>query len=130
MPPPLPPRAGAKPRPCDRPRRSPSLVRHSAFGVLFLFLSAVLPLRADVFWRLPSRPDPVLQQLGGARLYATDVQVNGRPGTLAAYAFELPPATAGARLARPRGLPPPAAAPGGAPRPHAAPGRRPRPRGG
>jgi hypothetical protein len=51
----------------------------------------------------------VLAGLGGARLYATDVEVNGSPGTLAAYALGLAPAAAGARLARALGLPAPAA---------------------
>jgi hypothetical protein len=68
-------------------------------------LLALLPLRADVFWRLPDRSDATLRQLGGNRIYSTDVEVNGSPGTLAAYAFDSAPAAVRSRLARTLGLP-------------------------
>jgi hypothetical protein len=64
-------------------------------------------LRAEVFWRLPKRADTVLQQMGGARVYATDVQLNGMPGALTAYAFERTASEVGSDLARRLGLPAP-----------------------
>ena len=73
---------------------------------VFLLLFFALPLRADVFWRLPKNADTVLQQMGGVRVYATDVQVNGAPGTLSAYALDSTAPEAGAALARRLGLPP------------------------
>jgi hypothetical protein len=79
---------------------------------LVLFLSLSLPLRADVFWRLPKTADTVLQQMGGVRVYTTDVQVNGGPGTLSAFALDSTAPEASASLARRLGLPP--AAPFGA----------------
>lgn len=82
----------------------PFSIRCAVFSALCA-LFAILPLRADFFWRLPRSSDTTLTQLGGARVYATDVQVNGSPGTLAAYAFEIAPATLRARLARTLGLP-------------------------
>jgi hypothetical protein len=81
--------------------RRPFIVYHLSFIILFTASS----LRADVFWRMPKTPDAVLAGLGGARVYTTDVEVNGRPGTLAAYALGLAPGAAGARLARALGLP-------------------------
>jgi hypothetical protein len=48
-------------------------------------------LDADVFWRMPSDAGAALRTLGGARVYMTDVEVNGAPGTLAAYAFSESP---------------------------------------
>ncbi len=66
-------------------------------------------LSADVFWRMPSDADSALRALGGARVYATDVEVNGTAGTLAAYAFGEVPATLSTRLARQLGLPQPCA---------------------
>ena len=81
----------------------------SAFSLFLLAtcLLFALPLRAEVFWRLPKRADTVLQQMGGTRVYATDVQVNGAPGTLTAYAFGSGAAHVGAGLARRLGLPAP-----------------------
>ena len=66
------------------------------------------PLRGEVFWRLPKTSDAVLRQLGGERVYATGVQVNGAPGALTAYAFGQSPSRVGAGLSRAFGLPPPA----------------------
>ena len=45
-----------------------------------------LPLCAEVFWRLPNKADTLLR-MNGSRVYATDVLLNGAPGTLTAYAF-------------------------------------------
>ena len=64
-----------------------------------------LPLRADVFWRLPKTADTVLQQMGGVRVYTTDVLVNGAPGTLSAFALRSTAPEASASLARALGLP-------------------------
>lgn len=70
---------------------------------LLLICGAVcltLATRADVFWRLPKAAGTRLTALGGSRMYATDVQVNGTPGTLAAFAFDTPPSQVTAALAR------------------------------
>ena len=69
-------------------------------------------LDADVFWRMPSDAGAALRALGGARVYMTDVEVNGAPGTLAAYAFSESPSTLSLRLSRQFGLPPTAAGQG------------------
>ncbi len=79
---------------------------------LFLFLLLAQPLHADVFWRQPRTADSVLQQMGGVRVYTTDVQVNGAPGTLSAFALGSAAPDVSADLARLLGLPP--AAPFGA----------------
>jgi hypothetical protein len=50
--------------------------------------------------------------MGGVRVYASDVQVNGAPGTLSAFSLAMTAAEAGATLARRLRLPP--AAPFGA----------------
>jgi len=68
------------------------------------------PLHAEVFWRLPKTADAFLNRLGGTRVYATDVLVNGTRGTLGAYAFGVPAADISAHLSRRFGLPPQAAA--------------------
>jgi len=62
---------------------------HVLLRVLFLF-AALIPvcLFADVFWRFKKSNSRVLQELGGAQVYSTAVQVNGEPGTLCAYSFE------------------------------------------
>ena len=65
-----------------------------------------LPLHADVFWRLPRTADAALQQMGGVRVYTTEVQVNGAPGTLSAFALQSTAMAASADLARRLGLPP------------------------
>jgi hypothetical protein len=62
-------------------------------------------LRADVFWRQPKTADTVLQQMGGARVYTTEVQVNGAPGTLSAFALDSTAQEVSAGLARRLGLP-------------------------
>jgi len=72
-------------------------------------LLAAAHLHADVFWRIPAKPDAVLAELGGPRLYATDVRVNGAPGTLACYAVGAPCAQVSSRLAGLIGLRPPRA---------------------
>ena len=59
-----------------------------------------LATRADVFWRLPKAAGTRLTALGGSRMYSTDVQVNGAPGTLAALAFDTPSSQISATLAR------------------------------
>ncbi len=87
-------------------RPPPSALRSFILRPLAFLLFFSLPLHADVFWRLPKNADTVLQQMGGVRVYATDVQVNGAPGTLAAYALDLTAPEAGADLARRLGLPP------------------------
>ncbi len=69
-------------------------------------------LDADVFWRMPSDAGAALRALGGARVYTTDVEVNGAPGTLAAYAFSESPPTLRLRLSRQFGLSPTAAGQG------------------
>lgn len=79
--------------------------------ILFVWLPVILgasAMRAEVFWRIPRRADSVLQQLGGARVHTTPVQINGAPGTLCAYAFDRSAAEIGAALARQYALPTPA----------------------
>jgi hypothetical protein len=63
-------------------------------GALLLF-AALIPvcLVADVFWRVKKNHASLLQELGGKKVYATDVLVNGEPGTLWAYAFQETSAT-------------------------------------
>jgi len=58
-------------------------------SALFI-LGALIPvcLFADVFWRYKKNHSSLLQELGGMQVYSTAVQVNGRPGLLAAYAFD------------------------------------------
>jgi len=63
-------------------------------------------LRAEIFWRLPKGADSTLQELGGTRVYATAVQINGTPGTLATYAFSTSAQSVSAGLVRRLGLPP------------------------
>ena len=41
----------------------------------------------------------MLRQMGGTRVYASDVQLNGAPGALTAYAFAGPLTSVGADLA-------------------------------
>jgi hypothetical protein len=65
-----------------------------------------LPLRAEVFWRLPRQTDTALQQLGGACVYSTGVQLNGAPGTLSAYSFGSSSSEVRASLSRTLGLQP------------------------
>jgi len=79
----------------------------AALLVLFVFA-----LDADVFWRMPSDAGTALRALGGARVYATDVEVNGAPGTLAAYAFTESSHALSLRLSRQFGLPSTAAGQG------------------
>lgn len=62
-------------------------------------------LRADVFWRIPLRADTVLQELGGTPVYATDVQINGAPGSLSAHAFAKSVDRVNASLKKRLGLP-------------------------
>ena len=88
-----------------RSRRHPIKI----VALLVLLTSA---LDAEVFWRVPSDASATLRALGGARVYATDVEVNGAPGTLAAYAFNESPATLGQRLSRRFNLSSTAAGPG------------------
>ena len=77
------------------------------FLVVFAFSSFIVPqLQADVFWRLPKRADTVLQQLGGVCVYSTGVQLNGTPGTLAAYSFGTSATEVRAGLTHSLGLPP------------------------
>jgi hypothetical protein len=58
-----------------------------------------------VFWRRPESAGTRLSALGGPRVYATDVQVNGAPGTLAAFSFDAPAPQLSAALARRLGGP-------------------------
>ena len=60
--------------------------------LLAFILLFSLPLSAEIFWRLPKTSDTVLRQMGGTRVYATDVRLNGAPGTLTAYTFDSSPA--------------------------------------
>ncbi len=79
----------------------------AAFGLSLAFASLLpIALCADVFWRISARGDAALRELGGSRLYVTDVQINGRPGTLAAYGFDASAASVSANLSRRLGLPP------------------------
>ncbi len=76
----------------DRLRKTKPEGKKSArvwLNALFLF-AALIPvcLFADVFWRFKKNHSGLLQELGGTQVYATDVQVNGAPGTLTAYAFQ------------------------------------------
>ena len=98
----------------ERPRacRPPSSRRTECLAALAALTAAALS--ADVFWRMPSTADATLRALGGARVYATDVTVNGAPGSLAAYAFGETPATLRTRLARQLNLPLPVGAGQGA----------------
>jgi hypothetical protein len=98
----------------ERPRacRPPSSRRTECLAALAALTAAALS--ADVFWRMPSTADATLCALGGARVYATDVTVNGAPGSLAAYAFGETPATLRTRLARQLNLPLPVGAGQGA----------------
>ena len=82
----------------------PRLLQHAAAGLLLL--AAAPLLRADVFWRIPRKTDTLIQQLGGTRLYATDVRLNGAPGKLSAYACAASASQTGADLSRQFGLPP------------------------
>ena len=98
--------AGAPPGPARAFSPKPLL----ACGLLLCACGLLPPaLRAEVFWRLPKRADTVLQQMGGARVYATDVELNGAPGALTAYAFERSASEIGSELARRLGLPAPSA---------------------
>lgn len=72
--------------------------------LLALALSGALPLCADVFWRIPGRADTALQELGGARVYATDVLINGAPGALSVDVLGQSAASVKASLARRLGL--------------------------
>ena len=98
----------------DRPRtvRPPASRRTERLAALAALTAAALS--ADVFWRMPSTADATLRALGGERVYATDVAVNGAPGSLAAYAFGETPATLSTRLARQLNVPLPAGAGRGA----------------
>ena len=89
---------------------SPFCLLPSAFCLLLpaTCLLLALPLRADVFWRLPKTAGAALEQMGGTRVYATDVQLNGAPGTLTAYAFGASGTLIGNQLSRRFGLPAPA----------------------
>lgn len=77
-------------------------------GASFLALLLAFTLHAEVFWRLPGKADALLQ-MSGTRVYTTEVQLNGAPGTLTAYAFGTSAAETAASLSRRLGLPPPAA---------------------
>lgn len=55
--------------------------------LLLSFALGVSGLRADFFWRIPRQADPLLTSMGGSRLYATEVELNGAPGTLQVFAF-------------------------------------------
>jgi len=76
----------------------------------FLSLLLAFALHAEVFWRLPKQADTVLRQMDGSRVYTTDVQLNGTPGTLTAYAFGTSASRVSADLSRRLGLPAPAPA--------------------
>ena len=77
--------------------------------LLAFILLFSLPLSAEIFWRLPKTSDTVLRQMGGTRVYATDVRLNGAPGTLTAYTFDSSPALrVSAGLSRSFGLAAPA----------------------
>ena len=80
----------------------------AAPGLAVLFGLLPAPhLHAEVFWRIPKTADTVLRQMGGTRVYASDVQLNGAPGALTAYAFAGPLTSVGADLAGRLGLPRP-----------------------
>lgn len=55
---------------------------------------------ADVFWRKGANADAHLEELGGTRLYTTEIKINGYAGNLAVYGFTEAPTTLGSRLAR------------------------------
>jgi len=86
--------------------RSPEVTRWRSL----LFLAVVgwfvsPPLQAEVFWRQPKQADTVIQQLGGVCVYSTGVQLNGTPGTLAAYSLGISAAEVRASLSHTLGLP-------------------------
>ena len=82
-------------------------MRFVTHSLLLIAVAGCLTLaaRADVFWRLPKTAGTRLSALGGSRMYATDVQVNGAPGTLAAFAFDTSTSQVSASLARRLKLP-------------------------
>ncbi|MBP5227940.1 MAG: hypothetical protein J6336_11210 [Kiritimatiellae bacterium] len=76
---------------------------------------AALAAHAEFFWRMPRRPDTVLEQLGGVRVYETPVEINGAAGTLTAHAFTAQTANGLAtQIARRLDLPSPSQTPGAA----------------
>ena len=93
----------------NQPSWTPPRNLHLVTCNVFLLVFIALPLHADVFWRLPKTADAALQQMGGVRVYTTDVQVNGAPGSLSAFALDSTAPEASATLARRLGLPPPTA---------------------
>jgi hypothetical protein len=60
--------------------------------LLSLFLLAVLPTHARVFWRWGGRSDAgrALRSLGATRAYAAPVVINGGRGSLSVYGLDLP----------------------------------------
>lgn len=87
-----------------RPRQEDGFATRTGLWVGAVALIA-LPLFAEVFWRIPKRSETVLEQMGGTRVYATEVRLNGTPGTLTAYAFDSAPSQTGPALSRQLGLP-------------------------
>ena len=76
------------------------------YGLLSLsiLLTAGLSL-AEFFWRFPASAFSVLKGMGGVRVYATAVEVNGHDGSLESYSFTGTTAPALARrLARQLGI--------------------------
>jgi hypothetical protein len=57
-----------------------------------------------VFWRIPAPADSALQELGGSRVYATEVQINGAPGSLSVHVIGEAAPQVRARLAKKLGL--------------------------
>lgn len=94
----MPPRRACQTRPRNARPRALALLAVAA-------LLAPHALRADVFWRYPKSADAVLQAAGGTCVYTTEVQINGTPGALSAFAFQSGARDVAAGLARGLGLP-------------------------
>jgi hypothetical protein len=72
-----------------------------------MLLLAPLALSADIFMRSPRGAESVLNELGGAKVYSSAVEINGRKGTMASYTFGETSDIVAARLARKLKLPSP-----------------------
>jgi hypothetical protein len=77
------------------------------FLVPLLLLAGLL--QADFFMRIPRSAEALLRELGGSRIYESEVAVNGGEGRLSSFVFTETADVVGARLARRLKLPQPGA---------------------
>lgn len=84
-------------------------MRGKFIPALLLLLLLPLTLAADIFFRTPRRAATLLRNLGGAMVYESAVEINGRAGSLTTFTFNETSDIISHRIAAQLKLPPQAA---------------------